>query len=687
MKLFAIGLTLTMAISMCVSPIVTPTWGQTPTPTEPVIVAEATNTVFLPIVTSTSGQPPPPPPPPGGYGDEWSMVAANPQRTSYTPEQVTNASTLIWYRPIEAYISQNVQIIASGGLIYVSTSKGLYALHSANGSVVWRYDTEMPLGNSPTVVDGILYVGGYDRKLHALNASTGTHLWEYAGAQAGYDTNPLVVDGRIFVGNRDGNMYAIGAQGAPNQGQLLWKFQAGGPIHLSAAYSNGVVYFAANDNYAYALRADNGSLVWKSQKLPGEGYHSYWPVVYGDYVVFSGSPAYRNDLNPGTRSLKYDDGTPIDTYNRVQVNDLFPVEPIGTLLGPTLPAQDWSHGRLVIDSSRVTEYLENNPNPDPHKHKPWRRTVVLLNTADGTEYTFDSDRDGYKEYAPIVHWGTKSGNRYPPVVGPDSMLYFNNLYEKTPDPQGKVMAWRIGTAYLAPVGGQGAVVEPQALSVGGSMIYRNLCCDRLSDFFDINGAVPGGQLWSYNLDTIAPGYDPMWTILPGWPRLLGWYKGNSASINGIYHNHGDQNPVVPYADKLFVHRSNTIFAFGSGASYGKLPLLEARTAPSSSVPLGETELKQRLEAEVTKMIQAGHLRPGYYNNGQFALYKELADYFDNPGDTLYTLSIAYPYLSAGLQQQTRAYLQREFQDYFDPVMYAKIGWAEGAAREIKSNSI
>ncbi|OQY93906.1 MAG: hypothetical protein B6D39_02270, partial [Anaerolineae bacterium UTCFX2] len=197
MKLLAVGFSITLAVTMCVSPVVTPTWGQTSSPTEaiiqnfvspqasdqpaapgqtpeqPPLKIEATNTVFFPVITRSISIPPPLPPPPGYYGDEWFMVAANPERTSWTPEQVSDARTLLWYRPIEAYIPQNVQLIAANGLIYVATSKGLYALHSVDGSVVWRYDTNMPLGNSPTVIGNTLYVAGYDRKLHALNAITG----------------------------------------------------------------------------------------------------------------------------------------------------------------------------------------------------------------------------------------------------------------------------------------------------------------------------------------------------------------------------------------------------------------------------------------------------------------------------------------------------------------------------------
>jgi outer membrane protein assembly factor BamB len=604
-------------------------------------------------------------------GPEWSTVAANPQRTSWTAEEVAGNLRVVWYRPIEAYIPQNSQIIAGNGLLFISTARGLYALDAENGREVWRYDTELPLGNSPTVVNGVVYVGGHDRKLHALDALNGTHLWSFDGAQAGYNTNPLVVDGRVFAGNRDGSMYAIGAHGASRQGQLLWSYKTGGPINLSAAYRDGVVYFAANDNHAYALRADNGNLVWKSEKLPGSGYHSYWPVIYQDKVIFSVAHGYRMGLEPGTKSVLDPQGEPYSTY--MDMGDLFAGEAYGAVLGPELPPQSWSNGYPVIDASRVTNYLEN---------KPWRRTYVVLNTSNGSEYTFDSDGDGRAEYMPVPNWGTGSGNRYPPIVGSDSMLYQNTPYIYTGDSQGRVMGWKIGSHYLSVTGGQAAIAEPQAISGGGSLIYRNLCCDRVASYFDTRrGGIRPQNLWSYNLEALAPGYDEMWVVNEGLPRLQGWYKGNTDSINGIYHNHGDQNPIVPYHGKLYVHRSNAIIAFGTGASIGKLPLLGIGSANDTSQSMSQDELFQKLELEIVKILDAGHLRPGYYNAGQFTNYSQFADYFDNPGDTIYTLAQAYPYLSPQLQDRTRVYLNREFRDYFDPVLYASIGWADGAARE------
>ena len=642
--------------------------------------------LFLPIVSTSP------------LGDEWPMVAANPQRTSWTSEEVSGNLQVEWYRPIEAYISQNVQVIASHGLLYISTARGLYALNAATGAVAWRFDTELPLGNSPTVHQGVVYVGGYDRKLHALNAITGAWLWSFNQATAGYDTNPLVVNGRIFIGSRDGYMYAIGAHGTSQQGQQLWRYKTGGPIHLSAAYHNGVVYFASNDNHAYALRADNGQLQWKSEKLPGDGYQSYWPVIYKNQVIFSAAVSYRPDTNPGTRSV--DDGKNKD------IRGIWPEMIEGTLVGPEVPPQSWSNGYPVLDAHRLTQYFEDNPNGEnPYAHKPWRRAFIALDLNTGQEFTFDSDGDGNPEYMPVFWWHTDSGNLYPGISSPDGLLYHNNAYRCCSDAKGKIFGWNIEAPSLLSMvgsrtygdigGGFGAMAEPQAISAGGNIIYRNICCDRVGDWFSMTMPRRSGQLWSYDLTSQAPGYDEMWFVYPeSIARLWAWYQGDIPfyenkdidphtynSVNGIYASHGTQNPLIPYRGRIFVHRGNAIIAYGSGNGPGQLPLLEIQ-APQQSAPApSQTTVTNLLETEIQKIVDAGDLRPGYYVIGQHADYSRLWDYFNNPGETLYTLSIAYPYISASLQAQVSSYLENYYQKYFVENMYATTGWIDGAPRE------
>ena len=212
----------------------------------------------------------------------WVTAGANPQRTSWVPDAAPGALKPIWVKPVEPYISQKVQIIAASGKLFLSTARGLYAFDADTGADLWVYPTELPLGHSPTYAGGRVYVGGLDRKIHAIDADTGQGLWTFSAA-GGFHTSPLVVGGLVYAGSRDGCMYAVDA----STGELVWKHQTGGQILQSAAYQDGVIFFGSQDARAYALDARTGTQVWQSDKLPGMGWHSWWPVIYKDVVLFT----------------------------------------------------------------------------------------------------------------------------------------------------------------------------------------------------------------------------------------------------------------------------------------------------------------------------------------------------------------------------------------------------------------
>lgn len=631
----------------------------------------------------------------------WPMAGANPGRTSWTAEEVSGPLYPQWYKQFSAYISPKTQVIAAYDTLYISTAAGLYALDAGSGDEKWVYPTELPPGHSPTVSAGVVYVGGFDHKLHAIDALTGAGLWTFA-AGGGFDTNPLVADGLVLAGNRDGYFYAVYAAGQ-NAGKLAWKFPAGSPIDDSAAYQEGVVYFASGDSYAYALGTGSGALLWRSARLPGAGFQSWWPVVYGDWVVFSGSSNYREGTEPGPASL----------LTSMERDELYPnrwEDPRGTLVGPLGEAPgSWAAGTPTIDMSRptitanggtlpVTEYLER---------EPWRRTYFVLNRATGEEYHSDFDRDGKPEYAPIVWLGTHSGNRYPPVVGSDGVLYQSNGYLSDPYiAGGHISGWQIGTPYISVVSSDwNAVDEPQAYAAGGSHIYWNLCCDREAGAFDISlpntefaeryraGIRPPTDHISeyrewyyflYDLDQRIPGYDSL------------YYNGTQSGVfsafggrNGVYGYHGLQNPPIPYHGKVYMHRSNAVIAFGpQQVQPAALPRAEIVPVQNAGLqPPGVETLKGLLAAEIQNIIHDGHLRPGYASTGIFDLWSEqtcgdaLLDYWHQPADTLYALLRALPYLPPDLQAQTRAYLQSEFSAY-PPYLFNHTGWQAGSPREL-----
>lgn len=632
-------------------------------------------------------------------GPGWSTLAANPQRTSWTPEEVRGELNVEWYRPIEPYIPYKIQPIAANGTVYVSTARGLYAFRAADGALSWIYPTEVPLGHSPTIatVNGrsIAFVGGYDRKIHAIDANSGQSVSGYVPylAGAGFETNPLVVNNTIYAGNRDGYFYALDAV----NGGLKWRYKTGDSILYSAAFKDGVVYFASNDALAYALNANTGSLIWKSQKLPGSGFHTFWPVIYThkatgkDYVVFSSGENYR-----------------FQVMNVVveESDTLFNGVPDSQVIGPTstsIPG-DWVPGTVAIDATILTNYLESRPD---------RRTVFVLDSTTGQEFTFDSDGDGKAEYAPFIWSGVShSGSKYPPIVnGLDSVYYQANAYI-APGwiTRGGPVGWKFGTQYISRVTGRAdgyASDEPLAYSSGGKLIYYTLCCDREAGAMDVT--IPFGQpgrdwgYYGYNLanNVLAPGYQQMYNSgdPADYNEENGWqiYRGKNQSKNGVYGKHGsNQSPPIPYQGKVYMLKGNALMAFSPTGTNPKtpLPLATIVSAQSNTPPPSKAEITQRLEAEVQKMLTAGPLRPGYHDSGFIDIYGnggytdertmgEIFDYFQNPADTVYTLLLAYPHLSPTTQQQVKTYLQNNYGPgkVFDFTQIAHIGWGTGAARE------
>ena len=83
-----------------------------------------------------------------------------------------------------------------------------------NGGIVptnaelWRFmRAEM---SSPTVANGVVYVGSNDNNLHAIDAVTGKEKWRFVTGNSD-SSSPAVSDGVVYIGSVDGNLYAIDA--------------------------------------------------------------------------------------------------------------------------------------------------------------------------------------------------------------------------------------------------------------------------------------------------------------------------------------------------------------------------------------------------------------------------------------------------------------------------------------------
>jgi hypothetical protein len=79
----------------------------------------------------------------------------------------------------------------------------------------------------------------------------------------------IVAEGRCFIGTLAVNMYALDV----TNGDVVWKFKAGGPIGASPCYEGSRLYVGADEGFAmghlYCIDAANESLVWKYDARAG----------------------------------------------------------------------------------------------------------------------------------------------------------------------------------------------------------------------------------------------------------------------------------------------------------------------------------------------------------------------------------------------------------------------------------
>ncbi len=194
----------------------------------------------------------------------------------------------LWSLPYEAQNPIWGQMAYAEGNVYVASMDGnIYAVDAEAGTEngIWQSGSSFPGG---LTLDGdTIYVGGLDNQVHAYDRnSPGTEeIWMFQ-TETGVWGAPIVADGNVFFGDMNGNVYAVDAK----TGTSLWQAAAPGPIVTSPVISEGVIYVASEGDpgsrdpkwYLTAFSAEDGTQVWQQQ--PPAGIYTT-PVVIGDSVI------------------------------------------------------------------------------------------------------------------------------------------------------------------------------------------------------------------------------------------------------------------------------------------------------------------------------------------------------------------------------------------------------------------
>lgn len=163
------------------------------------------------------------------------------------------------------------------------------------GSPLWSYRVGQQSAGSPSVANGVVFVGSDDHHLYALRANTGILIWKYTTGN-NIVTVPAAVNGVVYVTSTDHYISALRVA----DGSLIWSYRTGYAIESSPTVVNGEIYFGSDDHYVYALRAGDGALMWK-YKTANNIVSA--PAVYGNVVYVTSTDHYVSAIGATSGSL------------------------------------------------------------------------------------------------------------------------------------------------------------------------------------------------------------------------------------------------------------------------------------------------------------------------------------------------------------------------------------------------
>ena len=158
-------------------------------------------------------------------GDESNFLHTNGNyvQTRYFPGKQINTSNVGKLRAAWIFQTEVQEVLATtpiiaNGVMYVTTAfNHVYALNAKTGEEYWHYKHAMapvttsccgPINRGVAVYDDKVYLATVDAKLVALDAKTGSVVWqtEIADSSRGYAETmaPTAVEGKILIGTSGG---------------------------------------------------------------------------------------------------------------------------------------------------------------------------------------------------------------------------------------------------------------------------------------------------------------------------------------------------------------------------------------------------------------------------------------------------------------------------------------------------
>ena len=255
-------------------------------------------------------------------GKNFLHTNGNYDQTRFYPEKQINKSNVgklrpAWIFQTEVKESLETTPIVVDGVMYVTTSfNHVYAIDAKTGEEFWHYKHKMgpvttyccgPNNRGVAIYKDKVFMGTLDSKLVALDAKTGSLIWEtqIGDPELGYSETmaPTAVDGKILIGTNGGEYGIRGFVRAydADTGKLVWNFHT--------APENSVGVWATKDATGRDMHRDIAAEKAALKKL-GDPYKTLGGGVWQNpavdlktkrifFVAGNPSPDLDGSIRPG----------------------------------------------------------------------------------------------------------------------------------------------------------------------------------------------------------------------------------------------------------------------------------------------------------------------------------------------------------------------------------------------------
>lgn len=123
---------------------------------------------------------------------------------------------------------------------------------AVSGEVLWVYrDRNFPFMGAPAVDDLRVYIGGRDKKIHAIDRATGELVWKFrTGSRV--ESSPILFEDGLVCGSSDGRLYALGLE----KGEERWLLDLGESLVAAPVFARGVFLIGSEAGTLFALGAE-----------------------------------------------------------------------------------------------------------------------------------------------------------------------------------------------------------------------------------------------------------------------------------------------------------------------------------------------------------------------------------------------------------------------------------------------